>query len=98
MMRKLIAITQLSVDGEETLGLEFISEDPFALVFSAHGTTLRTRREFGSRRAVRGWPGSRIRTEISCRLPSPDRRDLTLVSIITNLIRRGNRFLYERLK
>jgi catechol 2,3-dioxygenase-like lactoylglutathione lyase family enzyme len=26
---------------EETLGLDFISEDPFALVFNAHGTTLR---------------------------------------------------------
>jgi predicted enzyme related to lactoylglutathione lyase len=26
---------------EETLGLEFISADPFALVFNAHGTTLR---------------------------------------------------------
>lgn len=26
---------------EETLGLEFISDDQFALVFNAHGTTLR---------------------------------------------------------
>jgi catechol 2,3-dioxygenase-like lactoylglutathione lyase family enzyme len=26
---------------ETTLGLEFISADPFALVFNAHGTTLR---------------------------------------------------------
>ena len=26
---------------EETLGLDFISEDPFALVFNARGTTLR---------------------------------------------------------
>jgi catechol 2,3-dioxygenase-like lactoylglutathione lyase family enzyme len=26
---------------EETLGLDFISEDRFALVFNAHGTTLR---------------------------------------------------------
>ena len=26
---------------KETLGLEFISEDPFALVFNARGTTLR---------------------------------------------------------
>jgi catechol 2,3-dioxygenase-like lactoylglutathione lyase family enzyme len=26
---------------EETLGLDFISEDPFALVFGAHGTTVR---------------------------------------------------------
>jgi catechol 2,3-dioxygenase-like lactoylglutathione lyase family enzyme len=26
---------------ETTLGLDFISEDPFALVFNAHGTTLR---------------------------------------------------------
>ena len=26
---------------EQTLGLEFISEDPFALVFDVHGTTLR---------------------------------------------------------
>jgi catechol 2,3-dioxygenase-like lactoylglutathione lyase family enzyme len=26
---------------EETLGLDFISEDPFALVFDAQGTTLR---------------------------------------------------------
>ena len=26
---------------EQTLGLEFISEDSFALVFDAHGTTLR---------------------------------------------------------
>jgi catechol 2,3-dioxygenase-like lactoylglutathione lyase family enzyme len=26
---------------ESTLGLEFISADPFALVFNAHGTTLR---------------------------------------------------------
>jgi catechol 2,3-dioxygenase-like lactoylglutathione lyase family enzyme len=26
---------------ENTLGLEFISADPFALVFNAHGTTLR---------------------------------------------------------
>jgi catechol 2,3-dioxygenase-like lactoylglutathione lyase family enzyme len=26
---------------EETLGLEFLSADPFALVFNAHGTTLR---------------------------------------------------------
>jgi len=26
---------------EKTLGLEFISEDPFALVFNAHGTTMR---------------------------------------------------------
>jgi len=26
---------------EETLGLDFIGEDPFALVFNAHGTTLR---------------------------------------------------------
>lgn len=26
---------------EATLGLEFISADPFALVFNAHGTTLR---------------------------------------------------------
>jgi catechol 2,3-dioxygenase-like lactoylglutathione lyase family enzyme len=26
---------------EEILGLEFLSEDPFALVFNAHGTTLR---------------------------------------------------------
>jgi predicted enzyme related to lactoylglutathione lyase len=26
---------------EQTLGLEFVSEDPFALVFNAHGTTLR---------------------------------------------------------
>lgn len=26
---------------EKTLGLEFISEDPFALVFNARGTTLR---------------------------------------------------------
>lgn len=26
---------------EQTLGLEFISEDPFAMVFNAHGTTLR---------------------------------------------------------
>jgi catechol 2,3-dioxygenase-like lactoylglutathione lyase family enzyme len=26
---------------EQTLGLEFVSEDAFALVFSAHGTTLR---------------------------------------------------------
>ena len=25
----------------ETLGLKFVSEDPFALVFDAHGTTLR---------------------------------------------------------
>jgi catechol 2,3-dioxygenase-like lactoylglutathione lyase family enzyme len=26
---------------EQTLGLEFVSEDPFALVFSAHGVMLR---------------------------------------------------------
>jgi catechol 2,3-dioxygenase-like lactoylglutathione lyase family enzyme len=26
---------------EQTLGLEFVSEDPFAIVFSAHGVTLR---------------------------------------------------------
>ena len=26
---------------EDTLGLEFLSADPFALVFNAHGTTLR---------------------------------------------------------
>jgi catechol 2,3-dioxygenase-like lactoylglutathione lyase family enzyme len=26
---------------EQTLGLEFVSEDPFALVFSAHGVVLR---------------------------------------------------------
>jgi catechol 2,3-dioxygenase-like lactoylglutathione lyase family enzyme len=26
---------------EQTLGLEFVSEDPFALVFRAHGVTLR---------------------------------------------------------
>ena len=26
---------------EKTLGLDFVSEDPFALVFNAHGTTLR---------------------------------------------------------
>ena len=26
---------------EQTLGLEFLSADPFALVFNAHGTTLR---------------------------------------------------------
>ena len=26
---------------EKTLGLEFVSEDPFALVFDAHGVTLR---------------------------------------------------------
>ena len=26
---------------EKTLGLEFISQDPFALVFNAHGTTMR---------------------------------------------------------
>src|SRR5437762_13167199 len=26
---------------EQTLGLEFVSEDPFAMVFNAHGVTLR---------------------------------------------------------
>src|SRR5947207_7540160 len=26
---------------EQTLGLEFVSEDPFAVVFNAHGVTLR---------------------------------------------------------
>ncbi len=26
---------------EQTLGLEFVRADPFALVFNAHGTTLR---------------------------------------------------------
>jgi catechol 2,3-dioxygenase-like lactoylglutathione lyase family enzyme len=26
---------------ENTLGLKFVSEDPFALVFNAHGVTLR---------------------------------------------------------
>src|SRR5213080_4660845 len=30
---------------EQTLGLEFLSADPFALVFNAHGTTLRIEHE-----------------------------------------------------
>jgi catechol 2,3-dioxygenase-like lactoylglutathione lyase family enzyme len=46
---------------EQTLGLDFVSEDPFALVFSAHGVTLRianvsTVKDFGPAPfAILGW-------------------------------------------
>ena len=47
----------------ETLGLKFVSQDPFAVVFDAHGTTLRVTTIPGhkpSEHAVLGWEVSDI--------------------------------------
>ena len=52
---------------EETLGLAFISEDPFAVVFDVNGTMLRVQKVQELRPAqhtVLGWEAQDIRAEI----------------------------------
>ena len=52
---------------EETLGLAFISEDPFAVVFDVNGTMLRVQKVqelLPARHTVLGWDVQDIRVEI----------------------------------
>lgn len=52
---------------EETLGLAFISDDPFAVVFDANGTMLRVQKVqelIPARHTVLGWEVQDIRAEV----------------------------------
>ena len=52
---------------ENTLGLRFVSEDPFAIVFDAHGTMLRVQkveRLVPHQHTLLGWDVADIRAEV----------------------------------